>query len=111
MRPWHLGNTTVSSPFRLRDGLIALASSPLQGNLRGQAQEIALRNLLGEYGIVELGEDETYSVGRKWRSAVNKLAFLYPEVPFYAGIPQTDIGLVDMITPSGQRLIRAEVVP
>ncbi|MDX8400697.1 MAG: AlwI family type II restriction endonuclease [Gallionellaceae bacterium] len=111
MRPWHLGNTTVRSPFRLRDGLVALSTSSLQGNLRGQQQEIALRRLLGEHGIVELGDDETYSVGRKWRSALNKLGFLYPEVPTASGIPQSKIGPIDMITPNGWRLIRADTVP
>lgn len=111
MRPWHLGNTTVRSPFRLRDGLVALSTSSLQGNLRGQEQEIAFRRLLGEHGIVELGEDETYSVGRKWRSALNKLGFLYPEVPASAGIPQSEVGPIDMITPNGWRLIRADTVP
>lgn len=111
MRPWHLGNTTVRSPFRLRDGLVALSSSPLQGNLRGREQEIAFRRLLGEHGIVELGDDETYSVGRKWRSALNKLGFLYPEVPTSVGIPQSEVGPLDTITPNGWRLIRAETVP
>jgi AlwI restriction endonuclease len=111
LRPWHLGNTTVRSPFRLRDGLVALSTSPLQGNLRGRDQEIALRNLLGEHGIVELGSDDTYSVGRKWRSALNKLGFLYPEVPPAAGILQSEIGTIDMITPNGWRLIRADTVP
>ena len=111
MRPWHLGNTTVRSPFRLRDGLVALSTSSLQGNLRGREQEIAFRRLLGEHGIVELGDDETYSVGRKWRSALNKLGFLYPEVPSSVGIPQGDVGFLDMITPNGWRLIRAETVP
>lgn len=111
MRPWYLGNTTVRSPFRLRDGLVALSTSPLQGNLRGQAQEIAFRRLLGEHGIVELGVDDTYSVGRKWRSALCKLGFLYPEVPPALGIPQQEIGPVDSITPNGWRLIRAESVP
>ncbi len=111
MRPWHLGNTTVRSPFRLRDGLVALSTSSLQGNLRGQVQEIALRNLLGEHGIVALGEDDTYSVGRKWRSALNKLGFLYPEVPPAVGIQQNEIGAIDMITPNGWRLIRADTVP
>jgi|GEM_PF-3352115 len=111
MRPWHLGNTTVRSPFRLRDGLVALSTSSLQGNLRGQDQEIALRRLLGEHGIVELGDDETYSVGRKWRSALNKLGFLYPEIPPASGIPQGEIGPIDMITPNGWRLIRADTVP
>jgi AlwI restriction endonuclease len=111
MRPWHLGNTTVRSPFRLRDGLVALSTSSLQGNLRGQEQEIALRRILGEHGIVELRDDDTYSVGRKWRSALNKLGFLYPEVPAASGIPQSEIGPVDMITPNGWRLIRADTVP
>ncbi len=111
MRPWHLGNTTVRSPFRLRDGLVALSASSLQGNLRGQEQEIALRRLLGEHGIVELGDDDTYSVGRKWRSALNKLGFLYPEVPPASGIQQSEIGPIDMITPNGWRLIRADTVP
>lgn len=111
MRPWHLGNTTVRSPFRLRDGLVALSTSSLQGNLRGQEQEIAFRRLLGEHGIVELGDDETYSVGRKWRSALNKLGFLYPEIPASVGIPQSEVGPIDMITPNGWRLIRADTVP
>ena len=95
MRPWHLGNTTVRSPFRLRDGLVALSTSSLQGNLRGEEQERAFRRLLGEHGIVELGDDDTYSVGRKWRSALNKLGFLYPEVPPASGIPQSEIGPID----------------
>lgn len=111
MRPWHLGNTTVRSPFRLRDGLVALSISSLQGNLRGEEQERAFRRLLGEHGIVELGDDDTYSVGRKWRSALNKLGFLYPEVPPASGIPQSEIGPIDMITPNGWRLIRADTVP
>ena len=103
MRPWHLGNTTVRSPFRLRDGLVALSTSSLQGNLRGEEQERAFRRLLGEHGIVELGDDDTYSVGRKWRSALNKLGFLYPEVPPASGIPQSEIGPIDMITPNRWR--------
>ena len=111
MRPWHLGNTTVRSPFRLRDGLVALSTSSLQGNLRGEEQERAFRRLLGEHGIVELGDDDTYSVGRKWRSALNKLGFLYPEVPPASGIPQSEIGPIDMCTPNGWRLIRADTVP
>ena len=111
MRPWHLGNTTVRSPFRLRDGLVALSTSSLQGNLRGEEQERAFRRLLGEHGIVELGDDDTYSVGRKWRSALNKLGFLYPEVPPASGIPQSEIGPIGMCTPNGWRLIRADTVP
>src|SRR5580698_8172485 len=111
MRPWHLGNTTVRSPFRLKDGLIALSTSPLQGNLRGQNQDIALRNLLGEYGIVDLGKDETNSVGRKWRSALCKLGFLYDKVPQDSGVSQNEIGQIDTITPNGRRLIGTSTVP
>ena len=109
MKPWHLGNTTVRSPFRLREGLVALSTSSLQGNLRGQ--DIAFRVLLGEHGIVSLGEDVTNSVGRKWRSALGKMGFLYPEIPDVSGLNQTDLGQVDTITPNGWRLICASTVP
>lgn len=111
MKPWLLGNTTVRSPFRLRDGLVTLSTSSLQGYLRGQEQERAFRRLLGERGIVTLGDDDTYSLGRKWRSALSKLGFLYPQVPAATGIAQNDIGPVDMITPNGWRLVRADTVP
>jgi hypothetical protein len=111
MKPWLLGNTTVRSPFRLRDGLVAISTSPLQGNLRGKENEVALRALLGAHKIVELGDDVTYSVGRKWRSVLNKLGFLYPLVPKSLGIEQKGIGQADMITPNGWRLIKAETVP
>lgn len=111
MKAWHFGNTTVRSPFRLRDGLVALASSQLQGNLHGRDQEIAFRRVLGECGVVELGEDETYSVGRKWRSALSKLGFLYPTISSSLGFSQAEIGPVDTITPNGWRLVRAETVP
>ena len=50
------------------------------------SKAMSFRRLLGDHGIVELGDDETYSVGRKWRSALNKLGFLYPEVPVSVGI-------------------------
>ena len=110
IKPWYFGNTTVRSPFRLRDGLIAISTSSLQGNLRGVEQDKAFRNLLGDAGIVTLGEDETNSVGRKWRAALSQHGFLFPEIPTNAGIPQSDIGPVDNITPNGWRLIRAETV-
>ena len=111
MKPWLLGNTTVRSPFRLRDGLLALSKSSLQGNLRGTEQDKAFRQLLGEHGIVTLGCDATYSLGRKWRSALNKLGFIYPELPLSTGVLQHEIGLLDTITPNGRRLIEADTVP
>jgi hypothetical protein len=111
MKPWLFGNTTVRSPFRLRDGLIALSTSPLQGSLRGQENELAFCRLLGEHGIVDLRGDVTYSVGRKWRSALNKLGFLYPDISKLKELGQADLGAIDTITPNGWRLIRAETVP
>jgi len=55
--------------MRLRDGLVALASSPLQGNIRGREGDIAFRELLGQHGVVLLGDDISNSVGRKAISA------------------------------------------
>jgi hypothetical protein len=111
VRPWCLENPTVRSPFRLRDGLIALSKSPLQGHLRGHEQEVAFRDLLGELGIVTLGSDKTFSVSRKWRVALNRRGFLYPPVSKVSTIAQNALGAIDMITPNGWRLIQAETVP
>lgn len=69
--------------------------------MRGQDGDRAFRDLLGQHGIVSLGKDETYSVGRKWRSALGKLGFLYPEIPSSASIRQEDVGAMDTITPNG----------
>ncbi|RJE47913.1 restriction endonuclease [Dehalobacter sp. MCB1] len=111
MTLWYIGNTSVRSAFRLRDGLVALSTSYLQGNMRGQDGDRAFRELLGQHGIVSLGTDETNSVGRKWRSALGKLGFLYPEIPRSSTIRQEDVGAMDTITPNGWRLIRSETVP
>jgi hypothetical protein len=109
--PWLFGNTTVRSPFRLKDGLMAISQSSLQGNLRGVEQDKAFRDLLGEIGIVELGTDLTNSVGRKWRAALSKLGFLYQPLPEKLGITQSQIGATDTITPNGWRLVNSESVP
>ncbi|MCL5410492.1 MAG: AlwI family type II restriction endonuclease [Patescibacteria group bacterium] len=103
MRPWHLGNTTVRSPFRLRDGLIVLSRSDLQGNLRGTENDAIFRKLLGDSGLVSLGDDKTNSVGRKWRSALSQLGFIYSD--------KSNKDKIDRITPSGTRLISADSVP
>lgn len=105
---WHFGNTSVRSPFRLRDGLIALSKSSLQGDLHGREQEIAFRDLLGDNGIVTLGHDSTYSVSRKWRSALDKMGFIYPKITKHMGFIQSDLGDVATITPNGWRLIKTE---
>ncbi|MDR0948732.1 MAG: AlwI family type II restriction endonuclease [Lachnospiraceae bacterium] len=107
---WQLGNTSVRSAMRIKDGLTALSKSTIQGSIRGVDGDIAFRHLLGECGVVSLGEDETNSVGRKWRSAMGKLGFIYPKVESSWGFTQQDLGQLDMITPAGWNLVRAETV-
>jgi hypothetical protein len=82
----------------------------LHGNLRGEEQEKAFNQLLSDEGIVSLGKDETYSIGRKWRAALIQHGFLYPSLPKNSDINQSEIGLADTITPNGYRLINAETV-
>ena len=107
---WQLGNTSVRSALRIRDGLIALSNSPIQGNIRNVEGDIAFRELLGQSGVVTLGEDSTHSAGRKWRSAMAKLGFIYPEVKRSMGFTQADLGQLDTITPAGRNLIEAQTV-
>jgi hypothetical protein len=107
---WQLGNTSVRSAMRIKDGLAALSASTIQGNIRGVDGDIAFRHLLGECGVVSLGEDATNSVGRKWRAAMGKLGFICPEVKKSWGFTQQDLGRLDMITPAGWNLVRAETV-
>lgn len=107
---WQLGNTSVRSALRIRDGIIALSQSSIQRNIRNVEGDIAFRNLLGQCGIVSLGTDVTNSVGRKWRSAMGKLGFIYPEIKHSMGFTQEDLGQLDAITPAGRNLISAETV-
>lgn len=107
---WQLGNTSVRSAMRIKDGLSALATSTIQGNIRKGEGDVAFRNLLGSCGVVSLGEDSTNSVGRKWRAAMGKLGFIYPEVEKGWGFAQSELGPVDIITPAGWNLVRAETV-
>ncbi len=84
----------------------ALANSPLEGNLHGKKAERAFRDLLGSAGIVNLREDTTISVGRKWRAAMSQLGFIYPDLSRTSlGKLQSDLGPVDAISPNGQNLI------
>ena len=104
---WHFGNTSVRSAMRLRDGLIALKLSRIEGNIRGKKGDDNFRNALGDYRIVSLGTDVTASVGRKWRSAMEKLGFIYPKLTGSNAQYQSDVGLADHISENGHRLIDA----
>ena len=108
---WQIGNTTVRSALRLREGLIALKKSGQEGKIRGKVGNMNMDKLLDKEGVIELSKDQiddTYSVGRKWRSAMDKMGFLYPKLEGEEKSLQDQIGIPDYITPSGQRLIEAE---
>lgn len=103
-----------------------LALSPLIGNLEGRENESAFAQLLHEAGVVavqriESGEGGDYSdVGRKWRSALDKMGFITPKLSRRTDESGTDsrlrllvsdvTGLTGRpyeITPQGRRLINA----
>ena len=79
---WHIGNTTVRSPFRLRSGLKALEESPLHGDLVGKPREQAFADLLHDMGVVysrrraKRPGSPHDDLGRKWRVALGQLGFL-----------------------------------
>jgi hypothetical protein len=126
---WHIGNTTVRTPYRLRDALIALAHSEYHGNLVGKERESGFARLLHEKEILKaerIDQDESQDfsdLGRKWRSALAQLGFvvqhltrghqkgidpkykdLIKEHPDFSGIPYE-------VTPNGINLINADTIP
>lgn len=111
MTLWNFGNTTVRSPFRLRDGLIAIYKAQIQGHLHGKYEEIRFNQVLAEFGIIDAKGDDTYSIGRKWRVALTQHGFLYPK-PTKKDQDSflSELGATDTITPNGFRLMRAETV-
>lgn len=110
--PWMLGNTTVRSALRLKDGLAALLASGLVGNL-DRENETAFAWALDEHGVVSLSDEteDVSSLGRKWRSALGKLGFIVPKVPARLRSDLDVIGQEYTITENGYRLLAAESVP
>lgn len=108
MKAWHFGNTTVRSALRLRDGLLAIKECKLEGNIRGTEGDLELRNCFGRVGLVSLGNDKTNSVGRKWRSAMEKMGFLIPGLKENASDIQSAIGEPDFISKNGLALISSD---
>ena len=122
---WHIGNTTVRTPYRLRQALIALQGSHLHGNLLGRTNEHAFAVLLHDAGLVRPqrpDESDHSDLGRKWRVALSQLGFLTPHLtkghrggadeklqqvaeafPSLTGHPY-------QITPAGQLLVAAKDV-
>lgn len=118
---WHIANTTIRTPYRLREALIALQGNLLNGNLEGKTNESAFAKLLNESGIVDvqrLNADPSADVsdlGRKWRSALSQLGFITHKLKspliqnVISDIPELS-GRPFEITPSGYRLISAEPI-
>jgi len=107
---WHFGNTTVRSALRLRDGLIAIQDGNLEGRIRGGDGDERLRRALGQSNIVSLGSDVTKSVGRKWRSALEKMGFIYPSLPVSLNSHSSSFGKQDCITKNGLRLLDSDSI-
>ncbi len=112
MRPWYLGNTTVRSPFRLRDGLLALANSPLGGHIKGRENEIKFAWVLHNSGVATItrADADVSDLGRKWRAALSQLGFIVPDIKPKAGISQAELGEPFTITQNGRRLISSDSV-
>ncbi|MBF0234790.1 MAG: AlwI family type II restriction endonuclease [Desulfamplus sp.] len=126
---WHIGNTTVRNPYRLRNALIALIHSEYHGNLTGKVNESGFAKLLHEKEIlkaerIDRKDSQDFSdLGRKWRSVLAQLGFvvqhltrghqkgidpkyndLIKKYPDFSGIPYE-------VTLNGNCLINAETVP
>lgn len=125
--PWHFGNTTVRNPQRIRDGLIVLKSSTLNGNLDGKQQETMFADVLDSNGVVSISnKDRDYSdMGRKWRSCFSQLGFITHKFKRNLNPGEIDPTIAELIrdypelglngqpyqlTPSGLRMIEAETV-
>lgn len=123
---WHIGNTTVRTPYRLREALIALLDSGLNGNL-AQENESKFAKLLHDEEVLYLSRIDTGAdfsdTGRKWRSALSQLGFITPQFTRRAESGKTDskllpytIGIDGLsgkpyeITPLGHKLISSDVV-
>jgi hypothetical protein len=125
---WHLGNTTIRTPYRLREALIALNNSALNGNIVGKEREKEFSILLHNANVAEInrlsnGEKDISDFGRKWRSALTKLGFITQKFsnhladngidPQIETITKAIPGLTGhpyQITPNGHRLINSETV-
>ncbi len=122
---WHIGNTTVRTPYRLQEALRILLASPLNANLAHRDQEIVFAQFLHDNEIVEIQrlEADNSSLGRKWRAALSQLGFITPKLPRgidngtivplvsanAAGIAQLS-GRQYEITPNGARLGQADTI-
>ncbi len=124
---WHIGNTTVRSPYRIRDALRVLRGTEFNGNLSGRSQENAFAELLHNKDVLHSprvqAQQDASDLGRKWRSALTQLGFITPKLTSHLAGGVVDPSLFPItepieslsgrpyeITPNGYRLIESNVV-
>ncbi len=124
---WHIGNTTVRTPYRLGDALRCLQGSPLNGNLSGPEQENAFAALLHHEKIVYAPRiaqgGNAPDLGRKWRSALSQLGFVTPQLTRGTKTGTVEPALIAKtenlkelsgrpyeITPNGYRLAQSTII-
>lgn len=124
---WHIGNTTVRTPYRLAEALRALLGSTLNGNLSGSTQEQAFAAFLHHNQIADVPRIEeggnAADLGRKWRSALSQLGFITPQLTRGTQSGTIDENLVPLVvdleelsgrpfevTPNGKRLAAGESI-
>ena len=125
---WHISNTTVRTPYRLRTALVALETSHLHGNLLGKANEQAFADLLHDQGLVHSARRQSSltadhsDLGRKWRVALAQLGFVTYHFTRrqHHSVDQKLKGLINgipdltgrpyEITPAGKLLLDAEEI-
>lgn len=119
------GNTTVRSAKRFPQGIKVLENSSLNGNINSRDNELAFAKLLNKNDVVNMTTVDD-SLGRKWRSAFDKVGLITPASinrqrlnkndgfdPLIQEVIKKypDLGLSGRpyeVTPQGSRLAKAE---
>ena len=111
IRPWHLINTSVRTPFRLRSGLEALKEAGFLGNL-GKNTEEEVAKALDRAGVITLNPTtkDITSISRKWRGALMKMGFIWGDPATRKTLSEEErgqLGAPYSLTPCGEALLAA----
>ena len=111
-KAWYLGNTTVRSPYRIKEALNVLSQSVLVGRLSGRDNENEFARLLHASEVVVLNRlvdnpnADVSDLGRKWRAALVQLGLLTPAQEMLNSI---GAGVSPYIlSPNGRRLVSGD---
>lgn len=119
---WHIANTTVRTPYRLKQAIQVLLDTGLNGDLAGAEQEYAFARALHDNGVlyskkISTGARDTNvnSIGRKWRSALSQLGFITHNI-HSASLKNLDVTKFgfeyspNIVTPLGMMLAETETI-